>query len=111
MSTLARLQAWYKRQFNGDWEHSSGVRIDSCDNPGWWVKINLLGTPLENRAFTEIAEGVDCGRFALGPRWLSCHVDQNTWHGAGDETKLEPILEIFLAWAEENDPDPAFNAA
>ena len=102
MLTLARLQAWYKRQCNGDWEHSSGVRIDSCDNPGWWVKINLPGTPLENRGFTEVAEGVDSGRFALGPRWLSCHVDQNTWHGAGDETKLEPILEIFLAWAEEN---------
>jgi len=102
MSTLTRLQAWYSRQCNGTWEHSSGVRIDSCDNPGWWVKINLLDTPLQDREFTEIAEGVNSQRFALGPRWLNCRVEKNTWHGAGDETKLERILELFLAWAEEN---------
>jgi len=102
MNTLARLQAWYSRQCNGEWEHSSGISIQSCDNPGWWVKINLAGTPLESLAFTEIAEGVDARRFALGPVWLSCRSENGIWHGAGDETKLEHILEIFLAWAEEN---------
>jgi hypothetical protein len=100
MSTLERLQSWYARQCNGAWEHASGVLIESCDNPGWWVKINLLGTPLQSRAFTEVAEGVDGQRFALGPRWLSCRIEGGTWHGAGDETKLERILEAFLAWAE-----------
>ena len=102
MSTLTRLQAWYSRQCNGTWEHSSGVRIDSCDNPGWWVKINLLDTSLQDCKFTEIAEGVNSQGFALGPRWLNCRVEKNTWQGAGDETTLERILELFLAWAEEN---------
>lgn len=100
MSTLARLQTWYSLQCNGDWEHASGVSIQSCDNPGWWVRINLVGTALASQAFREIAEGVDDQRFALGSRWLSCHVENGTWHGAGDETRLEHILEIFLAWAE-----------
>jgi hypothetical protein len=103
MSILARLQLWYTHQCNGVWEHSSGVVIESCDNPGWWVKVNLLGTPLQGRAFREIAEGVNAQRFALRPIWLSCRVEGDTWHGAGDETKLERILEIFLAWAEEDD--------
>ena len=102
MSTLARLQAWYERQCNGVWEHSSGVRIDSCDNPGWWVKINLRDTPLQNCVFMAVADGVDKQRFPVGPRWLDCRVEDDTWQGAGDETKLEHILEIFLAWAEEN---------
>ena len=102
MSTIERLQSWYTRQCDGEWEHSAGVVIESCDNPGWWVKINLLGTRLESCAFRELAEGVDGQRFALGPQWLSCRVDAGTWHGAGDETKLERILEIFLAWAEAN---------
>jgi hypothetical protein len=97
MSTLTRLQAWYERQCNGVWEHSSGVRIDSCDNPGWWVKINILDTPLQDCAFTEVADGIDSQRFALGPRWLNCRVEDDMWHGAGDETKLEHVLEIFLA--------------
>ncbi|MFZ5522928.1 MAG: immunity 53 family protein [Pseudomonadota bacterium] len=102
MTALARLQAWYSRQCNGEWEHSSGIAIESCDNPGWWVKISLMGTPLQTLAFTEIAEGVDARRFALGSRWLSCRIENGTWHGAGDETKLERILEVFLAWAEEH---------
>jgi hypothetical protein len=66
------------------------------------MKINLVGTPLQQRAFTEVADGVDAERWALGPRWLSCRVEDDTWHGAGDETKLEQILEVFLAWAERD---------
>jgi hypothetical protein len=102
MTTLARLQGWYAQQCNGVWEHSSGISIQSCDNPGWWVKINLAGTPLQARAFAEIAEGVDAQRFATGADWLSCYSEDGVWHGAGDDTRLEHILEIFLAWAEAN---------
>ena len=67
MNILARLQTWYARQCNGEWEHSFGINIQSCDNPGWWVKINLVGTPLQQQAFTEIAEGVDVRRLPQGP--------------------------------------------
>lgn len=100
MNTLARLQAWYARQCNGEWEHSCGISIVSCDNPGWWVKIDLAGTPLQQRAYPEIAEGVDARRFALGSSWMSCHVEEGIWHGAGDANRLEQILANFLAWAE-----------
>jgi len=102
MNTIARLQTWYAQQCNGEWEHSFGISIQSCDNPGWWVKINLLGTPLQKQAFTEIAEGVDGQRFALGSHWLNCYIENGIWHGAGDATKLDLILEIFLTWAENN---------
>jgi hypothetical protein len=102
MNPLARLQAWYSHQCDGEWEHTSGISIQTCDNPGWWVKINLIGTPLQTQAFTEIAEGVDAQRCALGSHWLSCFTADGTWHGAGDEAKLEQILEAFLAWAEDD---------
>ena len=102
MNALTRLQDWYSRQCNGEWEHSSGISVQSSDNPGWWVKIDLVGTPLESLAFPEISEGVDAQRFALSPDWMSCRSEDGVWHGAGDETKLERILEIFLAWAEAN---------
>jgi hypothetical protein len=102
MNTLERLQAWYSRQCNGVWEHSYGITIETCDNPGWWIKINLAGTPLHNREFIEIAQGVDEQRFTQDSNWLSCHSENGIWNGAGDETKLEAILEIFLAWAERN---------
>ena len=99
MSTLAELQNWYSRQCNGLWEHSSGVEIQSCDNPGWWVKININGTAMESCTFPEISEGVDSQRLPLTPKWLSCRLEGNIWHGAGDETKLEQILKVFLTWA------------
>lgn len=103
ISMLARLQTWYAEQCNGVWEHSFGIAINTCDNPGWWVKINLLGTPLQTKVFSEVSEGVDAQRFALGPTWRSCRVDGETWHGAGDETQLERLLETFLDWAEACD--------
>ncbi len=103
MNTLARLQAWYAQQCDGDWEHSFGVSIQSCDNPGWWVKINLAGTTLQTRCFAEIKEGVDDKRIPLGPDWLCCYTADDTWHGASDAAKLERILEVFLAWAGSGD--------
>ena len=99
MNTLARLQQWYTQQCDGEWEHAHGISINSCDNPGWRVKIDLTGTPLEGKPFAAIAEGVDAQRFAQAPQWLSCHAENATWHGAGDTSRLEQILEIFLAWA------------
>ena len=47
---LLRLQAWYADQSDGEWEHSYGVRIDTLDNPGWAVRIDLNGTSVEDRA-------------------------------------------------------------
>lgn len=103
MSILTRLQAWYTNQCNGDWEHSYGIHIESCDNPGWWVKVNLLGTALLDHKFAEITEGLDSQGFPLETRWLCCRIEGGVWHGAGDETKLEHIIKTFLVWAEAAD--------
>lgn len=100
MTALVRLEHWYARQCNGEWEHHSGVTIQSCDNPGWWVKIELKGTALEQVPFERVAENVDEANFQKGDRWLACDVTDGVWNGAGDETKLERILEVFLSWAE-----------
>jgi hypothetical protein len=34
MDALSRLQAWYFAQCDGEWEHSYGIHIENCDNPG-----------------------------------------------------------------------------
>jgi hypothetical protein len=100
MNTLARLQTWYSRQCNGEWENSHGITIQTCDNPGWWVKINLAGTPLRKQPFAGVTEGVDAQRYPVSSSWLSCYMEDGTWHGAGNEARLEQILEVFLTWAE-----------
>lgn len=42
-----------------EWEHQQGISIQTCDNPGFWVKINLKGTALEHIAFKRVAENID----------------------------------------------------
>jgi len=99
MDLLAALQQWYASQCDGDWEHQNGIKIETCDNPGWWVQIDLTGTRLQSRQFASVADEVDADGFQQGSRWLHCFVKDGKWHGAGDETKLPTILATFLTWA------------
>lgn len=99
MELLAALQAWYSSQCNGDWEHHYGIKIDTCDNPGWWVKIDLTDTPLQSARFATLSENFDANGFQRGPRWLHCYIEGAVWNGAGDETSLARILQSFLNWA------------
>jgi hypothetical protein len=93
MSPFEFLQAWYQAQTNGEWEHVRGVTIETLDNPGWMVKIDLAGTPLEDRSMTEIREE------RAAQDWLVCTVEENQFRGQGDAQKLPAILEVFQNWA------------
>ena len=96
---LQALQKWYADQCDGEWEHRYGIEISTLDNPGWLVKIDLVGTELEARSFEPIADNVDASGFQHSDRWLHCSVTDGVWQGAGDESKLHMILQTFLAWA------------
>lgn len=98
-NALQELQDWYAKHCNGEWEHQYGVEITTCDNPGWWVKIDLTGTDLVTRLYTPIADNVNDLGFPRGDRWMSCSIKNDVWEGAGDETKLPTIIKTFLAWA------------
>ena len=50
---LERLQDWYLAQCDEDWEHSYGVKIDTLDNPGWLIDVDLKDTSLEFRPFDD----------------------------------------------------------
>jgi hypothetical protein len=47
---LYLLQRWYVGQCDGEWEHGYGVNIDTLDNPGWWIRIDVKGTALASAA-------------------------------------------------------------
>jgi len=100
-TTLERLQAWFQAQCDGDWEHHKGISIQSSDNPGWWVKIDLTGTALEDKPLAPIRRG-DVGSLDPQPPWLNCYVENGVFNGTGDPTTLEEIIDVFLAWAEND---------
>jgi hypothetical protein len=47
---FTRLQEWYARHCDSEWEHDHGVRIDTLDNPGWSLRVDLTATALEGSA-------------------------------------------------------------
>jgi hypothetical protein len=96
---LSKLARWFARHCDGTWEQHRGISVQSTDNPGWWVKIDLTRTALEVRPFAEVSEGVDDKGFPTAARWLHCHLQDEQWHGAGDPTRLPEIISRFLAWA------------
>ena len=57
MDSLTQLQKWYLSQCDGDWEHTYGIGIGTLDNPGWSLKINLVGTSCSGREFTRYSVG------------------------------------------------------
>lgn len=52
MSVLGDLQNFYAN-CNGDW-HLYGVRINTLDNPGWSVKIDLEETNLDGKHYQTV---------------------------------------------------------
>jgi hypothetical protein len=94
MHPVEFLQTWFQAQSDGEWEQSHGVTIETLDDPGWLVTIDLDGTPLENRSMPAIERDIS------KLDWLVCEVDRNRFRGQGDPGKLLSILETFQRWAE-----------
>ena len=93
-SELVALQEWFAAECDGDWEHQQGLRIQTLDNPGWSVDIDLRDTALELSKLDEIAiERSDLD-------WVGCKVENATFRGRGGVRNLREILRIFLGWAE-----------
>jgi hypothetical protein len=93
MSALTDIQKWYESNCDGDWEHQFGVIIETLDNPGWAVSIDLTDTNLEGKSFQPIKEE------SSEESWIDCRVEDSKFRGFGDPRRLEEILTVFLDWA------------
>lgn len=102
---LAWLIQWYIAQCNEDWEHQFGVTIDTLDNPGWSLTVDLDNTELEGLHFTPVYEGVaEEGQPVQGldgdVPWLVCRVDGSKFKGWGGPRDLGRLISTFRTWAE-----------
>jgi len=95
MHALDRLQKWYADQCDGDWEHSFGIRIDTLDNPGWTVSVDLIDTVLQDKPYAPIRRGDS----ETDAQWLYCKVDSGRFEAAGGVACRPDMLEHFLCWA------------
>ncbi|MEQ1886457.1 MAG: immunity 53 family protein [Bryobacteraceae bacterium] len=100
-NSIEWLQRWYAAQCNGDWEHRYGVTIESLDNPGWMVKVDLTGTALEN-AEMETHSTFDAHQGGPNPDWFDYSVMDRQFTGAGGHASLAKICDAFREFAESN---------
>ena len=89
MEILQWIQQWYKEQCDGDWEHSYRIVIESLDNPGWLIRVDLENTKLKDEILQyKLIEKTEND-------WYSTKIDQKVFYAAGDPDKLEFLLEKF----------------
>jgi hypothetical protein len=70
------------------------LRVETLDNPGWRIHIDLEGTPLSRRTY----EGLTIKRTETD--WLTCRVVGGKFEGFGGLENLQEALLEFLRWAE-----------
>jgi hypothetical protein len=99
MDKLVELQQWYESNCNDCWEHYYGIKINTLDNPGWSIAIDLTETNLQNYLFDSV--NVD----ASDSDWYHCWVEKNQFTGRGDPSKLSKLIGIFIDWAKSQKTD------
>jgi hypothetical protein len=89
---LLWLEEWYLSNCNGDWEHTYGVKIDTLDNPGWSIVIDLDETQFVSKEFL----AVEIERSEKD--WIFCKIENNKFKAACGCSNLLEGLEIFRKW-------------
>jgi hypothetical protein len=98
------LSQWYLAQCDDDWEHSYGVKIDTLDNPGWTLKIDLTDTALDGRAFERVMHGEPSGDLEEWRRtgsWWVASVQGSTFQASCGPLDLSAAIGVFRRWAEQ----------
>ena len=97
MELLNRLNKWYQTHCDGSWEHMFGINLETMDNPGWELVVDLADTLLEDVEFQTIQRGDP--EDSEGS-WIHCFTEKSRYIGRGGIGDLDEIITIFLDWAD-----------
>jgi hypothetical protein len=89
---LTWLQDWYVAHCNGEWEHRYGLAIETLDNPGWALRIDLAGTELQGAALEPVWH--EAGEQI----WWSCDVDGDQFIAHCGPRNLPDVIRTFREW-------------
>jgi hypothetical protein len=92
MDTLEWLSEWYQQQCDGGWEHGESILIRTLDNPGWMMRINLVGTPWEGLKFAPIEQERDEGN------WWVVRMEEGRFVAYCGARNLLEVVTIFRNW-------------
>lgn len=89
------LLAWYKVHCDGLWEHTHGIKLETLDNPGWILTVDLIHTNLQGLTMAELSEGCSPDDHPVSPRWIHCVVRENRFQGTCDPTQVARLFLVF----------------
>src|SRR5271170_7418203 len=95
--SLKFLQQWYADHCDGEWEHHYGIKIETLDNPGWRVTIDLTDTGLQEFPLTAIEHRMEDRLL-----WCRCWRDERAFQAACGAYGLKAVVATFIEWESRN---------
>lgn len=94
MNNLQWLQEWLLQNCNMDSsDHDYDISIETIDNPGWIISIQLQDTILENQVFEKVVIQRE-----VEDDWLQCKVEYKVFKAGCGPRNLEEVISIFKSW-------------
>lgn len=88
------LCEWYSNNCDGDWEHQNGVVIETIDNPGWNIIINIKSNLGKIEDIPWIHYEVDVND------WMGYKIENKRFEASGDASKLNLLIGLFREFIE-----------
>ena len=95
-NNLVWLFKWFYNQCDGDWEHGKGIQVGTLSNPGWFIKIDIEETELQDKEFKKIF--IERSE----QDWIFCNRCNGVFEGDCGPFNFPEILQIFRDWAESS---------
>jgi hypothetical protein len=95
--SLARLVDWYAENCNGEWEHQYGVHLETMDNPGWHLRVDLTETEHQDRRLARIRRG----NSAVDASWSECWVEEMQFRAFCGPRGLAEVIDFFMRWIDK----------
>lgn len=92
------LQDWYLRGSDGELEPTYDIQIDTLEEPGWSLCIQLDGTALAGRALPEMAIE------RTQSDWIHAWTDDHALHIDCGPLNLTEAIKTFTSWAQGGQP-------
>ncbi len=95
MDNIQWLSIWFQKYCDGEREQQYGIDIQTLDNPGWSVKIDLHDTPFSCIPFTQVEREWEVNH------WISCFVRNECFWGFCGMDDLNETINIFKEWINQ----------
>lgn len=91
------LEDWYDSQCDDGWEHNYGIKIETIDNPGWEITIDL--DEIKEKITLAKIEWKIIGDFES--KWIGYKIENNKFNGACSPKNLNLLIFVFKELIEK----------